>query len=92
MTNSEENRNQAKKALADLEEAIYFALYDIQDRGATRQNTIDISDELEFTTPTEVEIVKSILNKLKTDGRVESLGNSGDGWQIPRKSETISSP
>ena len=81
----EETKHQARLALANLENAILRVLAKRQSIGALNLKTKYISEELGFTTPTEIQIVKCILNNLKRDGCVENFDTQGDAWKIPRE-------
>ena len=84
---SELTKNQARYALLDLENAILKALVKLQSAGSLSLKTKYISEELDFRTPTEIQIVKCILNNLKEDGCVENFDDQGDAWQIPKGNE-----
>ncbi|MDE0084793.1 MAG: hypothetical protein OXU23_03710 [Candidatus Poribacteria bacterium] len=79
-----EMKDQARLALLDLENAVLRVLAKRQSIGPLNLKTRYISEELGFTTPTEIQIVKCILNNLKQDGCVETFDSHGDAWQIPR--------
>ena len=78
----EKAKNQAKEALADLEESVLLALSDVESDGSHPLKSIDISHRLDFFGSAEVEIVQAVLNKLKIDGRVKNWGCSEDNWEI----------
>ena len=78
--NSEETKKQAREALLDLNNAVLKALGKLQSMGSLRLKTEDIAQELDFTTPAEIQIVKCILNNLKDDC-VENFDDHGDAWQ-----------
>ena len=97
---SEETKKQAKKALNDLEDAILKSLNDLQNTETTSTRTRDIAFNLDLATSIDlgnsksvgsdlstsaiVNIVKSVLNKLKVDGRVENITkDAADAWQLP---------
>lgn len=48
--------------------------------GSLRLKTEDIAQELDFTTPAEIQIIKCILNNLKDDC-VKNFDDHGDAWQ-----------
>lgn len=77
-----ETKNQASSALRKLKEAVYHTVLD--HNYASRCLTKDFSFELGFTTPKDIEIVRSILNKLKAEGLVENLEGNEDAWR-PKK-------
>ena len=80
----EENITQAKKALRELEEVVFFSLQDLEYL-TEPTTTRNISHSLNFTADSEVQIVKCVLNKLKAEGRVGNMGDSGEAWKIPRR-------
>jgi len=81
---SEETKNQARYALLDLENAVLKALVKLQSVGSLSLKTKYISQELDFTTPAEIQIIKCVLINLKEDDCVENFDDHGDAWQIPK--------
>ncbi len=80
---SEKMKNQAKNALKELEEVVLHALYDIQDTSWSKK-TEQITYNLSFIKPEDIEIIRSVLNKLKAEGLVENLEGNEDAWK-PQK-------
>ena len=76
--NQEENKIQAKKAFDQLKESVYFALLDL----GNERSTTDISHNLNFTTNEDVQIVKSFLNKFKSDGLVDKYDGVDNIWKV----------
>ena len=79
---SEEVKNQTNNALRKLREAVYHTVLD--HNYANRCLTEDFSFELGLTTPEGIEIIRSVLNKLKAEGLVENLEGNEDAWR-PKK-------
>ena len=78
----EETKNQANNALRELKKVVYHMVLD--HNYAERCLTQDFSSKLGWTTPQDVEIIRSILNKLKAEGLVENLEGNEDAWR-PKK-------
>ena len=81
---SEKMKNQAKNALKELEEVVLHALYDIQDTSWSKK-TEQITYNLSFIKPEDIEIIRSILNKLKAEGKVENLEGNEDAWRLKKQ-------
>ena len=75
-------KNQANHALRELKEAVYHTV--LEHNPINRCLTEDFSFELGLTTPEDIEIIRSVLNKLKAEGLVENLEGNEDAWK-PQK-------
>ena len=80
-----ENKLHAREAFDVFKQTVWNSLSDLEDSGKSRIISIDISNKLDMNSESEFQIVKLVLNILKTEGLVEKPVGE-DIWRIPKTS------
>lgn len=80
--NSNQVLDKANSLIKELEELVYYLV--AKHNAANPCLTKDFSSELGLMSPEGVEITRSILNRLKSYGKIENLPGNPDAWTIKR--------